>query len=188
MDPTDKLKVAEQLLNDEKYEEAYTAYSSLAELGLLDAQIMMGWMKEYGRGTSHDFRGALDWYQKAASMGSPTAQFHVGRILMQTGDPSEALRWFEKAANSEYMPAVYRLAWAFESGTGTPVDKDHACTLFNQSASKGHLPSQMVLAKKVLRGSQGNFMRLWGAYNVLKTYMKTVLVAWKNMRDDRVRI
>lgn len=188
MDPTDKLKIAEQLLNDEKYEEAYTAYSSLAELGLLDAQIMVGWMKEYARGTSQDLSGALDWYRKAALMDSPTAQFHIGRILMQTGEPSEALRWFEKAADSEYMPAVYRLAWAYESGTGTLVDKDHAVTLFNQNASRGHLPSRMVLAKKILKGSQGSLMRLWGIYQVIKIYLETALVAWRDMSDNRIRL
>ena len=149
---------------------------------------MVGWMKEDGKGTSHDLRGALEWYRKAADTEYPVAQFHVGRILMRTGEPSEALRWFEKSASRNYMPAVYRLAWAYESGTGTLVDKNHALTLFNQSANGGHLPSQMVLAKKVLKGSQGSFMRLWGVYQVLKIYLETALVAWRDMRDDRIRL
>jgi TPR repeat protein len=192
MDPLDKLKAAEQLLKNEKYPDAYAAYLSLAEDGQsdaqLDAHIMVGWMKENGKGISHDLRGALEWYRKAANAECPVAQFHVGRVLMRTGELSEALRWFEKAASSEYMPAVYRLAWAYESGTGTLVDKDHAFTLFNQSANGGHLPSQMVLAKKILKGSQGNFKRFWGIYQVLKVYLVTALVAWRDMRDDRIRL
>lgn len=192
VDSSDKLKTAEQLLNDEKYQDAYAAYLSLAEDdqsdAQLDAQIMVGWMKENGRGTSQDSTGALEWYRKAANAERPVAQFHVGRILMRTGESSEALRWFEKAASREYMPAVYRLAWAYESGTGTLVDKDHALTLFSQSANGGHLPSQMVLAKRILKGSQGSFMRFWGVYQVLKIYLETTLVAWRDMRDDRIRL
>ena len=188
VDPLHRLKTAEPLLSDERYQEAYTAYLSLAEDGQPDAQVMVGWMKENGQGTSHDVRGALEWYRKAAESESPIAQFHVGRILMQTGASSEALRWYEKAAIKEYMPAVYRLAWAYESGTGTVVDKNHALTLFSQGANGGHLPSQMVLAKKILKGSQGSFMRLWGIYQVLRIYLVTALVAWRDMRDDRIRL
>ncbi len=192
MDASDNLKAAEQFLNDEKYQDAYAAYLSLAEDdqsdAQLDAQIMIGWMKESGQGTSHDLREALEWYRKAADRECSVAQFHVGRILMRTGEPSEALRWFEKAASSEYMPAVYRLAWAYESGTGTLVDKDQAFALFNRSANGGHLPSKMVLAKKILKGSQGSFMRICGIYQVFKIYLVTVLVAWRDIRDDRIRL
>lgn len=188
MDSLRKLKIAEQLLNDEKYQEAYAAYLSLAEDGQLDAQIMVGWMKENAQGVSRDLAGALEWYRKAAESESPLAQFHLGAILMQTGAHSEALSWYEKAAAMEYMPAVYRLAWAYESGTGTPTDKDHALDLFSQNAKRGHLPSKMVLAKKMLRGTQGSLMRPLGIYQVLKTYVLTIIIAWRDIRDDRVRI
>lgn len=188
MNPPDKLQTAEQLLKDERYGDAYAAYLPLAEEGQLEAQIMLGWMKENGQGVSRDLTGALEWYRKAAERESSVAQFYLGAILMQTGAHSEALLWYKKSAAAEYMPAVYRLAWAYESGRGTSIDKDQALTLFKQNANRGHLPSKMALAQKMFQGTQGHFMRLWGLYEVLKTYLMTVVVAWKDMRDDRIRL
>jgi len=188
VDPVYNLKTAEQLLDDEKFQEAYTAYLSLAEDGQLDAQVMVGWMKENGRGVSRDLAGALEWYRKAAERGSSVAEFHLGTVLMKTGEKSEAFLWYTKAASSAYMPAVYRLAWAYESGTGTPIDKDLAGTLFKKNASRGHLPSELVLAKKMLKGSQGDFNRILGIYYILKIYVQVVLIARRDLGDDRVRV
>jgi TPR repeat protein len=186
--PVCNLQTAEQLLNNEKFQEAYSAYLSLAEDGQLDAQVMVAWMKENGRGVSRDLAGALEWYRKAAERGSSVAEFHLGTVLMKTGEKAEAFLWYTKAASSAYMPAVYRLAWAYETGAGAPIDKDRAFDLFKKNASRGHLPSELVLAKKMLKGSHGNFNRILGIYYVLKTYLQIVLIAWTDLEDDRVRV
>jgi TPR repeat protein len=186
--PLYSLKTAESLLDSEKFQEAYAAYLSLAEDGKLDAQVMVGWMKEHGRGISRDLAGALEWYRKAAEGGSSVAQYHLGTILVKTGEPSEAFRWYAESASSAYMPAVYRLAWAYEVGTGTPIDKGLAGTLFKKNASRGHLPSKLVLAKKMLRGSHGYLMRPLGIYYCVRAYLQIWLIGWEDLEDDRLRV
>lgn len=73
-----------------------------AEMGLLEAQTMLGSLYEFGKGVEEDKGKAALWYGKAAERGDAQAQFRLGYLYeMGEGveeDEAQAVEWFEKAA------------------------------------------------------------------------------------------
>lgn len=181
------LAQAEELFDAERYSEALTHYRKLAEAGHRRAQLMTGWIYHHGLGLQENIEEARTWYSRAASQGSMEAQFNLGVLCMKQGDFASGRDWYQKAAAQGYLPARYRLAWSYESGSGTAVDKEKAFNLFEEASQKGHLLSQMMIAKRLLAGYRGPFQRFVGLVMMLKTYVLTLWIAARDPQSDRIR-
>jgi TPR repeat protein len=179
---------SEELFDTERYGEALAQYRRLAEAGHPRAQLMVGWIYHHGLGLQENLEEARKWYSLAAGQGSMEAQFNLGVLCMKQGDFVSGRDWYQKAASRGYLPARYRLAWSYESGSGTTIDREEAFHLFEQTAKEGHLPSQMVIAKRLLSGYRGPIQRLVGLVFILKTYMQTVWIASRDPQSDRIRL
>lgn len=182
------LAQAEKLFDAERYGDALAQYRNLAEAGHPRAQLMVGWIYHHGLGLQENFDEARKWYSIAAGQGSMEAQFNLGVLCMKEGDFAVGRDWYQKAASQGYLPARYRLAWSYESDSGTTVDREKAFHLFEQTTKEGHLPSQMVIAKRLLAGYRGPIQRLVGLVLMLKTYMQTIWIAARDPQSDRIRL
>jgi TPR repeat protein len=60
------------------YPTAARKLTPLAERGNAEAQALLGFMYEYGRGVPQNAVVAVQWYQCAAEQGHPSAQYQLG--------------------------------------------------------------------------------------------------------------
>jgi len=69
---------------------------------------------------------AVAWFQKAATLGNPTAQYNLGLMIAKGAgvrrDDAQAIAWFRKSAAQGLAAAQFKLGVAYENGEG--VDKD----------------------------------------------------------------
>ncbi|MEO7493748.1 MAG: tetratricopeptide repeat protein, partial [Massilia sp.] len=70
-------------------------------------------------------------------------------------DPAEACKWYARAAEFGYVPALNTLGLAAQSGVGGPKDAAKARAYFQEAAEAGYLPAQFNLAKMYYLGTQG---------------------------------
>ena len=74
----------------------------------------------------------------AVKAGNPIAQFQMGLMKLQNGQPQEAARLIRLAANRNQPAAQYRLAKLYETGTGVTKDVVTARELVERAAIGGN--------------------------------------------------
>ena len=92
---------------------------------------------------------ALEWYRKAADLGSPQAQFSIGYLfangLWVSRNAEEAMKWYQKASDKGYAPAQFNLALFYANGEGVPKDTSNAQGLMQKAAAGGMAEAQKWL-------------------------------------------
>lgn len=87
------------------------------------------------------YLAALDYYIKAANLGSAYAQVRVGNIYSRglgvEVNHSEAAKWFHLAAEQDYADALCNLALAYKNGDGLEKDLQKAIALNLRAIKKG---------------------------------------------------
>lgn len=77
---------------------------------------------------------ALHVYRMDAEHGNAEAQYYVGLYTLEgkgtKRDDTEAFRWISRSAKTGYIPAQLKLAWMYETGTGTQQDKSKAMSIY----------------------------------------------------------
>src|ERR1043165_6239996 len=85
----------------------------LAEQGLAEAQVRLGFMYGQGQGVPQDYQEAAKWTRRAAEQGLADAQFDLGVMYGQgqgvPQDHQEAAKWYRKAAEQGHERAQYNL-------------------------------------------------------------------------------
>ncbi len=96
----------------------------------------MGAFYEFGFGghVGPDMAKAVEYYQKAACLGNPFAEYYLG-ICYQEGngvpqDHEKAFEQLERAAVSKIRNAYYRLGLCYEFGWGTEADRVRAARMY----------------------------------------------------------
>lgn len=113
---------------------------------------------EEGGGTRRDIGKAMQWYQRAGTLGDPAALFKLGIIyikglLEQPKNMQEGIQWLQKGAevaNEENPHALHELALLYESGDHAdilPKDETRALELFTQAGKLGYKHSQFHLGQ-----------------------------------------
>ena len=101
---------------------------------------------------SGDESGALEYYQKAADLGSPEAMFNIAMMYHQgiavRSDDNMAMRLLARAANAGSADAQFYLATAYESGL-IPTDDSQIVKLYSDAAFNGFLAAFYYLGKYV---------------------------------------
>lgn len=94
---------------------------------------------------------SLETVQKKANSGNGRAQYLLaecyrnGRGVKQ--DYSEALSWYEKAANKNIVEAQYQLGYFYEYGLcGVKEDKNKSFSWYSKAAEQGHAEAQSKVA------------------------------------------
>ncbi|KQY23977.1 peptidoglycan-binding protein [Rhizobium sp. Root482] len=95
---------------------------------------------------------------EAGRKGDPLALFEIGAIYTEgrgiKADPTEAAKWYQRAADAGVIPAQYRLASLYEKGSGVGRDLKKARVLYEQAASKGNATAMHNLAVMLASGGE----------------------------------
>ena len=99
---------AERAYAEGDYVKAEKVYRSLAEQGVLDAQLILGSMYDIGLGVHQDYPEAVKWYRLAAEQGNAFAQEKLGwKYILGEGVPQDdvlAHMWLNLAASEDSAP------------------------------------------------------------------------------------
>lgn len=127
------------------FRDAYHGFTALERQSHDDKlQYRLGWMLEKGVGTGQDIPAAMEFYEKAAGVGNPHAQYALAKLILK--DPAaaperaaEAVAMLEKSAEAGNGTAVYALAKLYRDGSENgAVEKDvpKAMALFTKAAEE----------------------------------------------------
>ncbi len=105
---------------------AYQTFTSLAQNGDIDAQVMLGSMYLDGVGVKIDHKKALFWLEKAAQNGDAEALYLLG-FMYENGLGVEsndklAAQYYEKASKAGDILAQLNLAIMYKEGRGVSKD------------------------------------------------------------------
>ena len=104
-----------------------------------------------GKDVPQDYTKAAEWYQKAAEIGNPNAQYKLGRMYQGYGDEGvptdikEAFKWYHIAAKQGLADAQDYLGLMYYNGIGVPQDYAEAAKWFRKAAEQGNVDSQFYL-------------------------------------------
>lgn len=154
-----------------------TAYG---KIGYPEAAVLLGKLSLEGLGVPRNTERALYWLDRAAgtrfdprrdvlrfdpkepeaSNGMIDAALLLARIHLHgiggvRKDPREARKWFAKAADFGYVPALNTLGLLSQAGVGGPKDIKQARAYFQKAAEEGYVPAQFNLARLYYAGAEG---------------------------------
>lgn len=141
----------QQLLNENKLQEAFKAWQAAADKGHIQAQYEVGVCFKMGRGVARDYPSALKYYLKAAEQNHPDAQDYVGHCyyngLTLPKDFEKASVFFQKAASQGNLSSTQYLAICYENGQGVAKNENLALELWKKAADKGNASAQYHMAQ-----------------------------------------
>ncbi len=109
-----------------------------AAKGRIDALIGLAFMYKNGKGVEKNPKKALDYFVKAAKMGSDPAKRVIGDMYFEgvgvTQDFEEAVRWYKQVGNGS---SYSRLAEMYLCGQGVEQDKETAMGYYQMAIANG---------------------------------------------------
>ncbi|KAF9970518.1 hypothetical protein BGZ73_006774 [Actinomortierella ambigua] len=131
-------------------------YHKAAAGGDTEAQTILGWAYDNGRGVTQNGATAALWYRRAADSGSVEAQVNLGSLYLSgrgvAQSDAEAATWYRRAARSGSTTAQINLAWMYESGLGVKQDYAEAVAWYRKAADKGESAAQQRLGEMYSKG------------------------------------
>ena len=105
---------------------------------------------------SGEIQKALEIWMLLAYEGDAVAQARLGTLFDEgTGtvvDPSEAVYWYQRAAEQGEADAQYRLGSAYHQGRGVKTDRKQALYWWEAAAENGHPDAQFDLGRALFYG------------------------------------
>lgn len=121
--------------------QAVVLFSSAAERGYAESQVMLGNLYTEGTGVPKDCAQALNWYRKAAATNNPAALAGIGYITASgcagKKDPKTAVQYYSRAAAMGNPFAMLSLAAMYDTGQGVGKDIKKALEYYTAAASAG---------------------------------------------------
>ena len=129
-----------------RYNEAYNCYAEAAEKGILGAMTNLALCYWGGNGVRKNVEKCVEWLEKAAKQGNPTALFKLG-VHYDLGEyypinPAKAAFYYEQAANCNHPIAQRNLAYSYLNGEGVEKNLEKATHWYKKAASFGERGSQ----------------------------------------------
>ena len=132
------------------YSRALSLWLPLAEQGDKHAQSNLGFMYEYGQGTTRDEQQAAHWYRQSARNGLAVAQFNLALMYANGGgirqNPLRAAYWFRQAAEQGLADAQYQLAEHLQQYMDVPHSSAAVHGWLTRAATQGHTEARTALA------------------------------------------
>lgn len=147
------LPAAAQSLQELPFEKQLT----LAKVGDVDAQYVVGLAYETGSTVKQDEAEAARWFRQAALQGNVEAQYHLARLVSRGAkglkqDYPTALKLYQDAAAKGHALAMDALGQAYQQGRGTGVDLARAAEWYQKAADLGNADAQNNLGMLYLEG------------------------------------
>lgn len=115
-----------------------------------DVQVLLGNMYKNGYAIDINYTKALEWYKKAAHLGSSDAQnalgdmYYFGQGIEK--NYSIAFDFFKKSAKQENAYALYSLGYMYEYGLGVKQDYTIALEYYKKAMNRNHKIAEKALA------------------------------------------
>jgi uncharacterized protein len=121
-----------------------------------DAQFLLGYFYEHGKGLPCDYTKAAESYRAAALQGYAAAENNLGALYQHgNGVPQDialAFKWYSAGAQHGNPAAQHNLGTFYYLGYATRIDYAQATKWFRASANQGFAPGQNALAYSYLKG------------------------------------
>jgi TPR repeat protein len=136
--------------------ESMAWYRRAAEAGHVPAQVRLAYLLD----NAEENAEALKWYRLAAQQEDAEAEFGLARLFASgegvERDYEQAVFWFTRAAQQNYLPAIHVLALAYEKGQlGLQVDYDKTLYWLGRGADRQDHWSIRRLARAYRGGELG---------------------------------
>ena len=111
------LESAKRAYHQRDFSTAVKEFTTLAEQGNWEAQLILGKMYMLGQGVPKDSDLAIKWFRAAAVQGDSEAQFFLGAMyLLPQKDVAEGLKWIRLSAEQGEQDAQFLLGKAYMKG------------------------------------------------------------------------
>lgn len=132
-------------------------YQLSAQQGGVDSQVIMGQLHYHGgHGFRQDLEQAVNYFERAAQAGDPTAMTLLGEMYAHgRGVPQDndtAVRYYQKAAAKEDPAALSGLGVLYKLGQGVRKSESKAFELFSKAAAAEDAEGQLRLANQFYDG------------------------------------
>lgn len=147
---------ADERQSAEYFRQAFSGFYTLEERSHDDKlQHRIGWMLLHGVGVEKNEAAARTWFEKAAHLGNPYAQYQLAKLILadQGADAKQlrqALEWLTEAAEAGQDPAQYTLGKIYRDGIHGEKDIHKAMEYFKQAAEQDNSFAAYALAKLLL--------------------------------------
>jgi TPR repeat protein len=178
---------AKQLYDQDQLDRSFSAYSELARRGYGGCYVFLGWMCYEGKGTVQNELTALEWFKKAADVGSAQGRYYSARLLEKMGQRNESLSYLRAAVSQNYGPALCRLGRMLLEGRNIPVDAPRALRLLTQSASLGNVFAKRELARVQMKESNSPIRWTQGLLKLIWAAVEGELISLTNPRSERIQ-
>jgi len=149
-----KLDIAYNYYNEEKYKESYTLFSELAEENNLDAQIMLASMYYDGYGIKKNIKKSYSWYKIAADNGDASSSNFYSFYCFENKNILEGKQYLQRAVNANYVDAIYNMAIYYLNGDNEYTkNEEKAIILFKKSALLDDMESYFQIWKIIAKRS-----------------------------------
>jgi len=120
-----------------------------------DHSVAAGWYcaaaAQFTESPFQDYERAAFWYRKAAELGDPCAEFHLGQLYEIGQGVSQdyivAATWYERSATHGERHAQFSLGRLFAEGLGIPASPERAAFWYKRSADQGNAYAQLELGR-----------------------------------------
>ncbi|MCH7303790.1 sel1 repeat family protein [Acinetobacter sp. NIPH 1869] len=126
-------KKAQNLFDQDRYEDAYKIFKQLADQGDVKSQNALGNGYQHGFWGETDLKQAKYWFQKAADKNYVGAIHNLGILEFLQGNYKQALPYFEKAASMKHADSINMLGIYYQEGIVFKQDYKKALEYFSQA-------------------------------------------------------
>lgn len=159
-----------------------------ARLGWLPAQIDFAQALSTEPSLASQAEAGRLWLA-AAERGDARGQYHYARWLRDSAagprNPTAAIPYLERAANSGLPEAQHMLATFYRDGVGVTSNEARARALYEQAARQNYPPSMFNLADMLRRGSEADRARavqLYGSLTCMRDELQIKALATQRLR------
>jgi hypothetical protein len=181
----ERVRTAKSMLVEGRHEEAIRFLTPLAESGMPQAQLLLGWTFEAGYGQARVESRAKELYQLAADQGYPPAEFYLAALHHRRGETAAARTLFERAASHDFPPAYYRLALT-HMNSREEHELELAAALLRKAEAGGHLPSAIRLRRLVLKSNAALWSKFRALCELTKLALSVIALGTKSPHDERL--
>jgi len=134
------------------YKEAIRWFSAAGDHNLIPPLLALGetYLQPPSPEITTDVNKAIEYYQRAANLGSAVAEVTLGTIYSKglTGkvDYSQAFGWYQKSASKGWPDGEFAVGVSYAMGHGVPVDYGQARRWLTAAANQGQIEAQYDLA------------------------------------------
>ena len=120
--------------------------------GWTAAAFHLGQLYRDGKEVDRDLEKAEQWFTQAAQAGDRSAEYALGKLLLEQGRCEDGLVYLTRAADHGNTWVMYRLGKELLTGEHFPRDPDLAARYFAWAGRYGNSTAQYALGKLLLDG------------------------------------